>query len=67
MYSVILRIFSQVVCFFDAELYELFMYVGYYSLMGHIICKYLLTFSKSFLSFCFVDGLLCCAKTFKFN
>ena len=30
-----------------------------------IICKYFLPFSR--LSFCFVDGFLCCAKAFYFD
>ena len=30
-----------------------------------IICKYFLSFSR--LSFCFVDGFLCCAKAFHVN
>ena len=51
--------------FFDVELYELFIYVGYLSLIGHVICKYFLPFSR--LSFCFIDGFLCCAKYFKSN
>ena len=34
-------------------------------LIGCIICKYFLLSSR--LSFCFVDGFLCCAKAFKFN
>ena len=33
------------------------------ALVSRIICKYFLPFSK--LSFCFVDGFLCCAKAFK--
>ena len=36
------------------------MWTPYY----HVICKYLLPFSR--LSFHFVNGFLCCAKTFKF-
>ena len=52
--------FNQIVSFFDVKLYELFIYVGYLLLIGHIICKYLLPFSR--LSFHFVSGFLCCAK-----
>ena len=47
---------------FDIELYELFIYVGYKPLLGHIICKYFLPFSR--LSFCFVNSFLCCGKAF---
>ena len=47
-------------CVFDTELYELFIYVGYEPLVGHIICKYFLPFCR--LSFCFVDGFLCYAR-----
>lgn len=32
--------------------------------IGHIICKY---FPLSRLSFCIVDGFLCCMKAFKFS
>ena len=51
--------------FFDIELYELFICIGYSSLISHIICKYFLPFSR--LSFCFVNDFLCCAKAFKLN
>ena len=34
-------------------------------LIDHIICKYLLPFSM--FSFHFINGVLCCAKAFKFN
>ena len=36
------------------------MYVGYYPLIGHIICIYFLPFSS--LSFHFVSGFLCFEK-----
>ena len=52
-------------CFVGVELYELFIYLGYQSLISHIVCKYFLPFSR--LSFCFVDGFLCCAKAFYFD
>jgi len=51
--------------FFDIEFYELLVYFVYLSLTGHITCKYFLPFIR--LSFCFVYGLLCCTKAFKFN
>ena len=51
--------------FFNVELYELFIYAGYKSLISHITCKYFLPFSR--LSFGFVDDFLCCAKGCKFN
>ena len=35
------------------------------TLTGHVISKHFLQFSR--LSFCFVDGFLCCARSFKFN
>ena len=35
------------------------------TLTGHVISKHFLQFSR--LSFCFADGFLCCAKSFKFN
>ena len=44
----------------DIEMYELFIYFGYKPLVGHIICKYFLPFSR--LSFYYVNGFLCCAK-----
>ena len=52
-------------CFVGVELYELFIYWGYQSLSSHIVCKCFLPFSR--LSFCFVDGFLCCAKAFNFS
>ena len=51
--------------FFEVELHELFIYVGYESLPGHIICRYFLLFSRS--SFHFVSVFLCYTKDFKFN
>ena len=57
--------FDRVVCFFDIEVHELFVYSGDSSLVGHFACKYFLSFCG--LSFCFVYGFLCCAKAFKFN
>ena len=54
-----------VVCFFDIELHELFIYFGDLSLVHHFICKYFLPFWG--LSFCFVYDFLCYAKAFKFN
>ena len=51
--------------FFDIEFYELLVYFVYLSLTGHITCKYFLPFIR--LSLCFVYGLLCCTKAFKFN
>ena len=57
--------FNQVVCYFEVELYDMFIYVRYYSLISHIICKYFLRFCR--LSFHFINDFLCCAKTFKFN
>ena len=56
---------NWVLWFFDIELYELFIYFGFLPLIGHIICKYFLPFSR--FSFHFVNGFLCCAKAFKFN
>ena len=46
--------------FFNVVLYEPSIYFEYWHLISHIILKYFLPFSK--LSFCFVDGFLCCAK-----
>ena len=40
---------NQVVCFVVVELFEFFIYFRYYSLIGYMICKYLLPFSKQFL------------------
>ena len=39
-----------------------FIFFGYKSIWGYVICKYLLPFSR--LSFRFVYGFLCCAKSF---
>ena len=63
--QVICSFLNQVVCFFDIELYGLFVYFGQQLLTDHIICKYLLSFSR--LSFHFVNGFLCSAKAFKLN
>uniref|UniRef100_A0A8W4F9G1 Uncharacterized protein n=1 Tax=Sus scrofa TaxID=9823 RepID=A0A8W4F9G1_PIG len=46
--------------FFDDELCEFFVHFGYLPLIGYIICKYLLSFSR--LSFHFVDVSFCCAN-----
>jgi len=50
---------------FAVELYELFIYFGYKPLIGHIISTDFLPSSR--LSFCFADGLFCCAKAFNFD
>ena len=50
---------------FIVELYELFVYFGNLALLGCIIGKYFLLFRR--LSFCFVYGFLCCAKSCKFD
>ena len=47
------------------KLYEMFVYFGDEPLVSRFICKDFLPFCV--LSFCFVYGFLCCAKTFKFN
>ena len=60
VYSVLLPFFNHVVHFF-----ELFIYVGYLSLISHIICKHFFPLSRFY--FCFVDHFLCCAKAVKFN
>ena len=44
------------------ELFELFIYFGYWHLIKYVICKYFLPFNK--LPFHFTYGLLCCAKNF---
>ena len=44
--------FNWVACFFDIELYELFIYFGRSPLVGHIICKCVLPFCS--LSECWV-------------
>ena len=46
------------------DFYKLFIYVGYLPLIGHIICKYFLPFSR--LPSHFVDDFLCCTKVLKF-
>ena len=49
-----------VVFFLYIELYDLFLYFGNQSLVGCILCKYFIPFSR--LSFHFVYGFLCCIK-----
>ena len=44
---------------FAIELYEFFIYFGYWHLIRYMICKYFLPFRR--LPFHFVDGFLCCA------
>ena len=63
--SVFCPFFDWVVCFFDTELYELFVNFGNKSLVSGIFCKCFLSFCR--LSFHFVHGFLCCSKAFKFN
>ena len=50
--------------FVAVELCKFFMYIGY-SPVSEMVCKYLLPFGQ--LSFCFVDGLLCCAGALQFD
>ena len=54
-----------VACFFGIELHELFVYYGDKSLVDSIVDKYFLP--SYVLSYHFVHGFLCCAKTFKLN
>ena len=58
--------FNQVVFFFFKRWFVSTFYIFWilipYQL--YIICKYFFLF---ILSFCFVDGFLCCAKGFRFN
>ena len=50
----ILCLFFKLDCLlFGVELYEFFVYFGYQPLVGYIICKYLLPFSRW--PFCCVD------------
>lgn len=51
--------------FFNIELQEVFVYFRDQSLVSCSICKYFLPFSGLF--FCFLNGFLCCTKTFKCN
>lgn len=41
---------------------ELFIYIAYWPLISHVIFKYFLLFVR--VTFCFGDGLCCCAKLF---
>ena len=50
--------FDQVAFFVVVELYDLFIYIGYESLIDHIICKYFLPFSIDCL---FILSLACFA------
>ena len=47
---------NWIVCCFDVELYKLFMYIGYESLIGHTISKYLL--DNSWLPVCVLGGAM---------
>ena len=60
-----LPIFNWIVWFFAIELYEFFIYFGYWPLIWYIICKYFLLFSR--LRFHIVDGFLSCAEAFYFD
>ena len=51
--------------YFAIQLYESFIYLGYQSLIGYMICKYFLPFNR--LCFTFVDGFLCCSEAFSFD
>ena len=62
----LLPIFLIGLCdFFVIELYELSVYFLKLAPVGCIICKYFLSVCR--LSFHFAYGLLCCAKTYKFD
>ena len=60
----LLTIFDRIVCFFDIELYELFIYLEYCHLWGISFAN---VFTHSVVPFHSVDGSLCCAKDFKLN
>ena len=53
---------NWIVCSFDVELHEFFIYFGYKPLIRYIVCKYILLFSRP--PFCFVDNFLHCVKAF---
>ena len=53
------------VCLFAIELYEFFIYFGYFYLITYMIYKYCLPFIR--LPFCFIDGFLCCEEAFSFD
>ena len=40
LYPIVTGLFFFVFCFFNINLYELFIYFGYLPLVGHITCKY---------------------------
>ena len=57
--QVLCPFFKPVVCFFNVELYEFFIYFG---IIRYITCKYFLPFSL--LPFHFTGGFTDCAKAF---
>ena len=66
------KMYVQLLCpFFNqifvvvVELCEFFICFGYSLFTRYIICKYLLPFSR--LSFCSVDGFLCCTEASSFD
>ena len=63
--SDLLPILKLVCCLFAIELYEFFIYFGYFYLITYMICKYFLPFIR--LPFCFTDGFLCCEEAFSFD
>ena len=62
VYSGPVPIFDGILCFFSVKLYEFFINFGYQPLIGCITGEYLPVCK---FSVHFVDGSLCCAKTFE--
>ena len=52
--------FFSVICFFDIQLYDLFIYFGFKPLAVIVICEYYVSFSK--FSLHFINGFLSCTK-----
>ena len=60
LFSSAAHFFSWIVRFFDFELHELFICVGYKPFTTHTVCWYVLLFNR--LYFQFVNSFLCCTK-----
>ena len=56
---------NWIICFLGVELYQFFIYFGYWPFIGNVICKYLLPFGR--LPFSFIDCFLHCAEVFLFS
>ena len=57
--------FNWIICFLFGEVHELFVYFGCQPFIGSVIYEYILLYCR--ITFCSVDGVLCCTEAFQLD